>query len=115
MTLDNGKDFLNQVCEDLYHIEDEAHTLRQHVENYRTELVKQGLRIPITRKPYDCSLCSAQFSEPDELGAHLRDTHEYTAEDVFVSITNALIEYEVGLNDLQGLLSEYTEAKLDGH
>jgi hypothetical protein len=92
----------------------EIYAIRRQLEEARNDYIKQGDRIKIS-KPFEiiCKECQAKQLRTEDYYVHLRKQHNYQDQDASTEATDPLRNYEAGITQLNNLLTEFTEARLE--
>lgn len=96
-------------------LEDLRTQIEESLDNLEITLVKQGHKIEVHPLMFRCPECQAIWAGEANYAKHLLEEHSYTDEAVYVDLENQKLYYETGLVDLERLLEEYTDARLDLH
>ncbi len=90
------------------------YAIRRQLEEARNDYIKQGDRIKIS-KPFEiiCKECQAKQLRTEDYYVHLRKQHNYQDQDASTEATDPLRNYEAGITQLNNLLTEFTEARLE--
>ena len=93
---------------------EEVFKIRRQIEKCREHYLKQGNAIPVTKKfELQCKDCGSTMLQEDDYYLHLRKSHTYSDEEAAKEATNPRHGHEQSLQQLEALLTEFTDYYLE--